>query len=422
MVKQFIKNDKVGEGYIVATHKSGLKIYICEKKDFSKTYAVFGTKYGSVDNAFKTAKDHDYTVVPEGIAHFLEHKLFESEDGDAFSRFSATGASANAYTSFDKTCYLFSCADNFYESFEILLDFVQKPFFTQETVQKEQGIIGQEISMYDDSPGWVLLFNLLNALYEKNPVRINIAGTKDTIAKIDADLLYKCYETFYNLNNMFIVVSGNVDADKVLDMCDKFLSDKEGVPVERKPYDEPYGIVTDYVSQNMPVAQPLFAFGIKQDAENMTVERKIETEMLLEILCGHQSDLYNRLIAEGVCSRDFSSEFFEGRGFSAILFSGESRDPKKATEEIKNEINRIIRDGINPDDFESVRRQFYGHYIMDFEDVETIGDSLVTCACNNEGLFDQGDILEKVTPEKLINRLVTDFDLSRSALSVIENK
>ena len=167
--------------------------------------------------------------MPLGIAHFLEHKLFESEEGDAFSRFSATGASANAYTSFDKTCYLFTCADNFYDSFEILLDFVQHPFFTEETVQKEQGIIGQEISMYDDSPGWVLLFNLLCALYHNNPVRINIAGTKDTIAQIDAKLLYKCYETFYNLNNMFIVVSGNVDADKVLDMCDKFLADKEGV-------------------------------------------------------------------------------------------------------------------------------------------------------------------------------------------------
>ena len=422
MNKQIIRNENVGEEYIVATHKSGLKIYICEKKDYSKTYAIFGTKYGSVDNCFKTAKDSEYTCVPEGIAHFLEHKLFESEEGDAFSRFSATGASANAYTSFDKTCYLFTCADNFYDSFEILLDFVQHPFFTEETVRKEQGIIGQEISMYDDSPGWVLLFNLLNVLYHNNPVRINIAGTKDTIAKIDANLLYKCYETFYNLNNMFIVVSGNADADKVLEMCDKFLADKEGIPVESKDFDEPKDIVKDFISQKMPVAQPLFAFGIKQDVKDTSVKRRVETEMLLEILSGHQSSLYNRMVSEGICNRDFSSEYFEGRGFASVLFSGESKDPEKVATEIKNEITRLINDGINEEDFESVRRQFLGHYIMDFEDVETVGDSLVTCACNGEGLFDEGDILKNVTREDLAARLKTDFNLKYSALSVIDNK
>lgn len=422
MNKEIIRNESVGEQYLVATHKSGLKIYVCEKKDCSKTYAVFGTKYGSVDNCFKRESDEDYTVVPEGIAHFLEHKLFESEEGDAFSRFSATGASANAYTSFDKTCYLFSCADNFYESFEILLDFVQHPFFTQETVEKEQGIIGQEISMYDDSPGWVLTFNLLEAMYHNNPVRINIAGTKETIAKIDAQLLYKCYETFYNLNNMFIVVSGNADADRVLEMCDKFLANKEGVPVISKSFEEPKEIVKDYVFQKMPVAQPLFAFGIKQDTADTSVKRRVETEMLLEILSGHQSALYNRLVAEGICNRGFSSEYFEGRGFSSVLFSGESKEPQAVAEEIKKEISRMIEQGIDQEDFESVRRQFLGHYIMDFEDVETVGDSLVTCACGNEGLFDEGEILEKVTREDLHNRLIVDFNLNYSALSVIDNK
>ena len=181
-------NEKIGEKYTVATHKSGLKIHVCEKKAFSGAYAVFGTKYGSIDNAFRLKGEKDFTEVPEGIAHYLEHKLFESEEGDAFSRYAKTGASANAYTSFDRTCYLFSCTDRFDESFEILLDFVQHPYFTEETVRKEQGIIGQEISMYDDSPAWVLLLNLFSALYKNNPVKINIAGTTETIAKINAEL------------------------------------------------------------------------------------------------------------------------------------------------------------------------------------------------------------------------------------------
>ena len=211
-----IKSDILNEKYYKINHPSGLTVYVLPKENYSSAYAVFGTKYGSIDTRFKRSDSDKWTEVPEGIAHFLEHKLFESEDLDAFERYAKTGASANAYTSFDKTCYLFQCSSNFKENLKILLDFVQNPYFTPQTVQKEQGIIGQEITMYYDVPGWMSTFNLLRCLYKNHPVRIDIAGTVDSIAQITDKLLYDCYNTFYNLHNMALVVVGNVTKDDVL--------------------------------------------------------------------------------------------------------------------------------------------------------------------------------------------------------------
>ena len=182
---EYIKNARVGEEYIRTIHKSGVTVCMCPMKGFGSTYALFGTKYGSVDTTFKTEKDADFTTVPEGIAHYLEHKLFENEDCDAFKQFSQTGASSNAYTSFDRTAYLFTCSQQFEKNLKILLNFVTSPYFTDETVAKEQGIIGQEIQMYDDEPGWRVFFGGLEALYEQNPVRVNIAGTMESIKNID---------------------------------------------------------------------------------------------------------------------------------------------------------------------------------------------------------------------------------------------
>ena len=214
MKKEYFEGP-LGESYTKAVHSSGLEIYIMEKPQFSSCYAIFGTKYGSIDTEF-SVDGKDTVRVPEGIAHFLEHKLFESEDGDAFNKYALTGASANAYTSFDRTCYLFSCSDKFYENLDILLNFVQSPYFTEATVSKEQGIIAQEIKMYDDSPAWRVMFNMLKTMFKKHPVSIDIAGTVESIAEIDAGLLYKCYETFYNPSNMFICIAGNVDTNAVL--------------------------------------------------------------------------------------------------------------------------------------------------------------------------------------------------------------
>lgn len=420
MKKQILTNQFINESYTLLTHSSGLKIFVCEKPEFSGCYAVFGTKYGSIDNSFRKKGEEEFIDVPEGIAHFLEHKLFESEDGDAFAKYAKTGASANAYTSFDKTCYLFSCSDKFEESFEVLLDFVQHPYFTQATVEKEQGIIGQEISMYDDSPDWIVLFNTLESLYHNNPVRINIAGTAQTIAKINADLLYQCYHTFYNLQNMFIVVCGNVSTDTVVDLCEKHLKEQEGFEVETKPYNEPYEIVRSYKEQQMPVAIPQFMLGIKMDCEGyLPTKERIEISMLISLLVGSQSKLYNQMLSDGFINKEFGASLFDGRNFASILFSGESKVPNKVVETLKETILTLQKDGIDPEEFELIRKQYYGRYIMAFNNVEGIGDALTDCACDGSGLFDEISIFEKMTVNDLNQRLKTAFDLNRCALSVI---
>ena len=258
MNKTILSSPILGERLLRVEHPTGLTILMCPMEGFSTAYAMFAAKVGSIDTTFKTQKEEDFVEVPAGIAHFLEHKMFECEDGDAFAKYAKTGASANAYTSFDRTAYLFSCSDNFRESMEILLDFVTKPYFTPETVQKEQGIIGQEIRMYDDDPGWRSLFNLLGALYHVNPVKLDIAGTTDSIAQITSDLLYRCYHTFYNLRNMVLVVAGNFQPEVVLELADKVLKKGEDITVQWRRADEPAPVVAHYVEQALPVSTPLF--------------------------------------------------------------------------------------------------------------------------------------------------------------------
>ena len=221
------ENKEIGEKYYFLQHKSGLGVYVVPKK-MSTSYAIFGTKFGSIDNRF--VLDGKEIILPDGIAHFLEHKMFEQEDGtDAFLRYAKTGANANAYTTFERTCYLFSATSKFYESLEILLDFVSHPYFTDATVQKEMGIIGQEIRMYDDNPGWQLYFGMLTGLYHNNTVRIDTAGTTETIAEITPELLHTAYRAFYNPHNMLLCVCGDIDPEKVEEICDRLL------PVSEKP-------------------------------------------------------------------------------------------------------------------------------------------------------------------------------------------
>lgn len=418
MQKQVFESE-IGESYVMAVHPSGLKIYILEKPQYNSAYAVFGTKYGSIDTCFSV--NGEKTQVPEGIAHFLEHKLFESEDGDAFTKYAATGAYANAYTSFDRTCYLFSCSDRFYDNLSILLNFVQSPYFTAETVQKEQGIIGQEIRMYDDSPEWRVMFNMLLAMYKNHPVRIDIAGTVESIAEIDDKLLYKCYNTFYNPSNMFICIAGNVNSEKVLSKINGAIKTNEPIEIERIGCDEPEAVSQSYVEQKLAVAQPLFCFGYKEsmDKPERTVKEKIRTAILLEIIAGDASPLYKKLINEGLINDEFSTEYFTGNGYSAVIFEGESSDPKRVAEEIKAEVCRLKTDGIDKKLFSAVRCGMYGEAVRAFNSVESIATRLVDCAMSDSGLFDELKYLKTVTPEDVYKRLSL-LDGNKTVLSVIE--
>ena len=408
------------ESYVKAELPSGLQIYIMEKPHYSSSYAIFGTRYGSIDTKF-SKNGGDMITVPEGIAHYLEHKLFEGEDGDAFSKYAKTGANANAFTSFDRTCYLFSCSDNFYENLDILLNFVQSPYFTKENVQKEQGIIGQEIRMYDDNPGWCVMFNMLRCMFHVHPVRIDIAGTVESIAQIDADLLYKCYETFYNPANMFICLVGNIDTERALRQIEKSIIYREPTEIIRGEFNEPQDIVKNYTEQHLAVNTPMFCLGFKQKIATpyRRLKSKICVDLLLQIICGDASPLYARLMNQGLINDDFDCEYFNGNGYAAVIFEGESCDPERVAEEIKSEINRLRAEGIDKKLFSAVKCGMYGDMVRRFNSVESLAMGLTECAISGHSLFDEIKMVKSVSYDDVVKRFDVFCD-ENAVLSVIK--
>jgi len=418
---QEIKSNKVNDKYYRINHDSGLTIYLYPKKDYNSKYAIFGTKYGSVNNAFSL--DGGETVkVPDGIAHYLEHKLFESEDGDAFTRYAKTGANANAYTSFDKTCYLFSCTEKFDESLEILLDFVQSPYFTKETVEKEQGIIGQEIRMYDDSPEWRVMFNMLENMYHNHPVKIDIAGTVESIAEITPEYLYTCYNTYYNLNNMVLCVAGDLTVEDVLKIADKMLKPCEKHTIDNVFENEPYEVVSDYVEQQFEVTMPIFNFGFKEKAHQVTQKEFAEIEILMSVISSPSSQLYKILDDAKLINQSFDDEYFAGPGYNAVLFSGESRNPKEAVEVIKNHINELKEKGISQDAFEIAKREVYGDSVSALNSVDNICNTMADFHFNGLDIFGIIEDIANTTLEDVNNRLQTMLDTNNCTLSVVSPK
>lgn len=417
-----VKSERLGESYFEIDHPSGLKILVYPKKNYAATYAVFGTRYGSIDTEFRLNGEEKFTCVPEGIAHFLEHKLFESEDLDAFERYAKTGASANAYTSFDKTCYLFSCTGKFQESLEILLDFVTHPYFTEKTVQKEQGIIGQEIQMCRDEAGWEALFSLLRAMYKTHPVRIDIAGTVESIAEITPELLYKCYETFYNFSNMVLCVAGNVTLDEVLSVADRLLKPQKPIAIERKFHREPREVAESYTEETLSVAFPIFSLGFKEAVE--TPERSLReiliSDIILEAVAGKTSAFYSELLEAGLINTSFESEYFCGYGYAAWIFTGESPDGREVQKRITARIRALQETGISKADFERIRKKLYGRSIMQFNDIDGIANAMVSAYFCKEGLFDETEILQSLTLDEVNARLRTALQTDCASLSVIK--
>lgn len=420
---KYIENGILGEGYYSIAHKSGLQIYVYPKEEYASTYAVFGTKYGSIDTRFKRSDREEFTEIPAGTAHFLEHKLFESEELDAFQRYAKTGASANAYTSFDRTCYLFTCTGYFKENFEILLDFVRHPYFTEETVQKEQGIIGQEIDMYKDSPEWECLFNLLGAMYHNHPVKIDIAGTKESIGQITAETLFSCYDTFYNLSNMALAVAGKTTVEEVLEVADRLLEKDEDVTVNRAFEKEDESIAASYVEAHLPVATPVFVFGYKENFFNgsdCTLEEEVGMSLLLEVLAGQMSPLYKELLEAGLINDTFSTEFFNGHDYAAVLLSGESNNPQLVSEKIKERVKELRRTGVSPEQFEIVRKKYYGKIVRAFSDIDTVANSLVLSHFLDEELFSEFEVVKNIKVEFVNELLKKCFNEEKSVLSVIK--
>lgn len=415
-----VRNELLNEKYYDIDHPSGLKILVMPKENYSSTYAIFATKYGSIDTMIQMS-DGSFKEIPEGTAHFLEHKLFESEDLDAFERFAKTGASANAYTSFERTGYLFSCSANFKKNLEILLDFVQNPYFTQATVEKEQGIIGQEIDMYKDAPDWEVMFNCLRTMYHNLPVRIDIAGTQESIAQITAKTLYGCYDNFYNLHNMVLAVAGNAEVDEIVEVADKVLKPVEGKMAQRKVIDEPEEVIDSYIEEKLSVATPQFMFGFKEswDTPERTTKEEISMEILLDMISGQSSELYKRLFDGKLINNSFGFEYFTGFGYSCVLFAGESNDPKKVAEEIVGEIGRFRETGFDKTAFERTKKKLYGRMIMGMNDIEGLANNMAVSYFAGEDVFTDFEIFKTVTLDDVNDIFKKTLDENRSVLSVI---
>ena len=422
MEKNIITSERTGDKIIHVKHDSGLDIYICEMEGYSSIEALFGTKYGSVNTMFKMADDKEYTVVPEGIAHFLEHKLFENEDCDVFELYAKTGASGNAFTSFDKTAYLFSCTKNYKESLKILLDFVQAPYFTQATVDKEQGIIGQEIQMTNDNPEWRVFFNMLRCMYHNHPVKIDIAGTIESIAQINADLLYKCYYTFYNLNNMVLSIAGNVKADEVLAICDECLKKCEDKGLETVFPDEPESIVQAEITEKQPVGASIFNIGYKCTPckGNERLEKVMAASVAADILSDPSTEMYQKLLRDAVINSSFGTEVFTGDGYFTVIFSGESDSPDVIRDTVSAEIERIIKDGIDEDLFQRIKKSTYGGLVRELNNVEAVANLMMNSHMDGVSPYATIQVLSDLKSSDMLEFMKNELRKDRLVMSVIE--
>lgn len=420
-----ISNTALDEEMQYAVHKSGLRVYAFPKKGFSKYYAIYGTDYGSLNQTFTVPGEDKDITVPDGIAHYLEHKMFEEEDGsDAFEKFALTGASSNAYTSFDLTAYLFSCTDKFYENLDILLEFVNHPHFTEENVAKEQGIIGQEIKMYDDDPEWRVFFNSLKAMFHNNPVKIDIAGTVESISHITPEILYKCYNTFYNPANMLLVLVGDIDINEAMKYVDKHISPERNLGKVKCPeVAEPKERVQEYIEQKLSVSQPMFRAAFKDNMPYMTgdelLKKEIATEIILEAVFGRSSDFYLDLYEKGLIDSTFGTETDIEHEYGFTLIGGESKAPEEVYKEIKKVLDKCANDGIDKAATERAKKVLISRDISLFNNVEAMGNAFIRQLKNNQNPLNYKNAVQSVTYEDIMNRLAEHFDTSNSVLSVV---
>ncbi|WP_418301389.1 EF-P 5-aminopentanol modification-associated protein YfmH [Lysinibacillus fusiformis] len=389
--------------------ENGLDVYILPKKGFSKTFVTFTTKYGSIDRTFVPIGQTDSITVPDGIAHFLEHKMFEKEDGDVFQKFSEYGASANAFTSFTRTAYLFSSTDNIYKSTETLLNFVQEPYFTEATVNKEKGIIGQEITMYDDQPDWRLYFGTIENMYHHHPVKIDIAGTIESIDGITADHLYTCYNTFYHPSNMLLFVIGAVDPEEMM----TFIRDNQGkkefsepVSIQRFFDEEPTEVAINERTLNMDVQKPKVYVGLKAKETNLSgremLKHELSVQIALELIFGRTSNFYERVYEEGLIDETYAFDYTLENGFGFAMIGSDSSEPDKLTSAIKEELAKFEGNShFENADLERIKRKKIGFFLRALNSIEFIANQFTRYSFNDMNLFDVVPVLEELTIDDL---------------------
>ncbi len=386
------------------TLPNGLDVFILPKKGFSKTYVSFTTNYGSVDNTFIPNNQKELVTVPDGIAHFLEHKMFEKEEGDVFQKFSALGGSANAFTSFTRTSYLFSATDKLYENTEVLLDFVQEPYFTEETVEKEKGIIGQEITMYDDQPDWRLHFGTIENLFHAHPVRIDIAGTIESIDKITAAHLYQCYETFYHPSNMVLFVVGAVEPEEMMTFIKANQNTKNFKPQEeivRSFPEEPVTAAVPRRTLEMDVSKPKLSYGMKCTKTNLKgnemLKLELAADLVLDILFGRSSEFYTTAYNEGLIDESYGYSFSVEKGFGFGVIMSDTENPEALEASIRQTLQSEVTSwSITEEMLEPLRKRKIGQFMRSLNSIEFIANQFTHFKFNEMNLFDVVPTLENI--------------------------
>ena len=393
----------IGEVRYTETLPNGPRLVVVPKEGVAASYAAFATEYGGAFRRFRTGQD--WLDTPAGIAHYLEHKMFDMPEGNnALEILSANGADPNAFTSSGMTVYYFESTRNFQENLEMLLKFVSTPYFTEESVEKEQGIIGQEIRQTEDSPGFEVYIQLMKLLYDHHPIRDAVAGTVESIREITPQVLYDCHRIFYHPSNMTLCVSGNVDPQEVRDIALKVLTPEPGSAPE--PDFGPEDLAEPKEkrhSMTMEVAAPLFYIGAKfapAPRGEELLRQKLTAGLVLRLLFGSSSDFYTEQYAAGLISRDFDSEADYSAGTATIIMGGESPDPEKVYEEIVKTIEKNLRFGVNPRDLSRIKKASIGARLRGLEDVEGVALSQVDGTFGGYDPLRSVEILPTITAEE----------------------
>lgn len=410
------------ERYYRIDHESGLTVFVFPK-NMSTTYGIFSVNFGG--NATNYEVDGENVVLPQGCAHFLEHKLFENEDGStADDVFSALGAYDNAYTSNERTAYIFSATSNVKEAVSHLLYFVTHPYFTKQTVKKEIGIIAEEIRGCMDDPYDRCYMNMLGAMYFENPVKNEICGSEKSISKITPEVLYRCCKDFYTPENMVLCLCGNITPEETIEIVDREIGEgRVGYSARFDGFEEPRAVREHYVEKRMPVGKPLFCIGIKDcDIPEDPVERYKKTEgmnILLHMMLSEAGEFYLEMLEKGIVSPGFDSGYSASPKTAYVMISGESEDPRLLLEKIKEQVEKCRRDGLDRADFEREKKCVYASYVSDFDSTEDIAFALTSYAYDGINVFDFPKIIDGVTFEyvtELLNNVFSDECYTLSAI------
>ncbi|WP_128894182.1 EF-P 5-aminopentanol modification-associated protein YfmH [Longirhabdus pacifica] len=407
---------------------NGLDVYVLPKQGYRKTYATFATKYGSIDNHFQV-EGKPKIKVPDGIAHFLEHKMFEQPEGDVFAQFATQGASVNAFTSFDRTVYLFSSTEQIEQNVNTLIDFVQTPHFTDENVEKEKGIITQEINMYKDSPDWQVYMGLIQSLFQQHPVHIDIAGTEESIHEITKEMLYDCYHTFYHPSNMCLFVVGGVDAEHVTSLAANNQSAKNIHPqgeIKRYFEAEPKAVKAHEKKIQLSVSMPKCLCGIKEvygyEEGTSLLQKQLEMKIIMDLLFSPSSTLYQQLYDQQLITDSFSSDYKAYNTFAFSVFGGDTPDPDRMIHMIRSNIDEYIKNGLSKEEFEVSKHKQMGSYLRLFNIPELIAHSFTDYLYKNCDFFDMMSTFSRITWEGINDRLRHHFNWEVMSVSVVERK